>query len=142
MKDKQKLGVLFEVASREVVEAVPAEVTAEAIVAAAAVVLVVAVADTEDTVELAGSELLELVVGVNDTVDQKADTDSGEAEPQMVDWVMGWEACNKEVVVWLGSHSVLELERGVPQVVAGAQLDGVGQELTADYVCLMHYQFS
>lgn len=103
------------VAWMAVAEAVPAEVTAETIAAAAAAVLAVVVADTEeDTVEQAVSELLEKVVGVIDTVDQKTNTGSGEAEPQLVDWVPGWGPCNMEAVVQLGSHLGLELERGVP----------------------------
>ena len=66
---------------------------------------------------------------------------------------MEWVACNKEVVEWLGPHlglglglglgpgPGLELERGVRQAVAVGQLDEVAQELTAGYVCQVHYQF-
>lgn len=84
-------------------EAAPAEVvTAEAIAAAVAVELEAALVDTEDTVEQVGSELFEKVVGSIDTVDQKANIGSGEAELRLVGWVLGWVPCNMEVVVWLG----------------------------------------
>lgn len=91
-------------------EAAPAEVTAEAIAAAAAAVaaaavveLEVVVADTEeDTVEQVRSELFEKVIGSIDTVDPKANTGSGEAEPQLADWVPRRAPCNMEVAVWLG----------------------------------------
>ena len=98
-------GVLFEAALRVAVEVAPAEVTAEAIAAVAAVVVAVA-ADTEEIVAQVGMGLPEmvlvvgplatcLVVGVFDIVDQKVNTDSGGAGPQLVDWAMEWAACNK-----------------------------------------------
>lgn len=49
-----------------------------------------------------GSESFEEVVGSIGTVDQKANTGSGEAEPQVVDWVPGRGPCNMEVVEGLG----------------------------------------
>lgn len=137
--------VAFEVALKEeAVEVVPAEAIVVAAVAVETAdteaVVAVEAADTEDIVDRLGSESLEKSVEAIDTVDQKANTDSGEAVQQMVDWVMGWEACNKVVAVWLGSHLVLEVERGVPQ--AAESFDGARQELTADCVCLMDYRFS
>ena len=80
-----------------------------------------------------------LVVGVSDTVDQKANTDSEEAGSLVADWVKVQEACNKEVVVWLGSHLPLVLEE-VPLAAAVGQPVEVEQELTAGCVCRMHYQ--
>lgn len=35
----------------------------------------------------------------------------------------------------------LKLETGVPLAAAEGEFDEVGQELTAGYVCQMHYQF-
>lgn len=128
--------VSFERELRVVVEVAPAVVTVEAIAV---------VADTEKIVAPVGIALPEMMMLVVefDTVDQKANTDSEEAGPRLVDWVKGSASCNNEVVEWLGSHLGLAFDRRtpLPQADAGEQPDEVMQELTLGSVYRMHYRF-
>lgn len=116
------------------------------IAAAAAAVAVAVAADTEKIAAHVEMGLLEMVlvvepqVGVFDIVDQKINTGSGGAGPQL-DLALGRGACNKKAVEGIESHLVQEPEPRVPRSAAAeGQFDEAGQEPIAGCLHQMHFQ--